>query len=337
MSADAINVLRSHSGVLAKRIARTAAGWIIEPFSAGMWFSARECIAAGFDEMASLLERLSFDPRACVVRGRLLPHVDPRRCRRLSDRGQHGDAVTFEPASRCCIALDIDGVPEPDCLTFAAEPEAGVEHVLGLLRPEFADASCWWQATGSAGIKPGIRCRPWFWLDRPVSDAEAKSWLRGYPVDPSLFNPVTPNYTAGPILAPYVRDPMIRRSGIRHGLADTVEILGVLPEIHPVEAVPVDLTGAEPSEADLDALAVAVRRSPAVRAIWTGERVFTDRSRRHFALAAALARAGLRDPDTLHRVLLAHDRRLGVDLSKITRADYAARTIGAALAAGSRP
>jgi hypothetical protein len=129
---------------------------------------------------------------------------------------------------------------------------------------------------------------------------------------------------------------MIRRSGIRHGLADTVEVPAVLPEVHALAATPVTLDGAEPTKADLAALAAAVRRSAVARAIWTGARVFEDRSRRHFALAAALARAGLRDPDTLHRVLLAHDRRLGVDLSKITRTDYAARTIGAALAAGSR-
>jgi hypothetical protein len=336
MSGDTLTVLRSLRGVLTKRITQTANGYRIEPFSAGAWYSARSMPVASFADMAATLPSVSAVPYLAVVRGKLLQHVDPSRCRRLCDRAKHGEAVTFEAALRQWIALDIDGVPEPDYFTFAAEPEAGVEHVLELLPPEFADTSCWWQATGSAGIKPGTRCRLWFWLSRPVSDAEAKGWLRGYPVDPSLYTPVTLHYTAAPILAPGVRDPMIRRTGIRRGLADTVEVPDVLPKFHAVAAAaPVALDGAEPTEADLAALAAAVRRSPVARAIWTGRRTYPDRSRAHYALAAALARTGCRDHDTLHRALVAYDQRHGRDLSKILRPDYAARTLAAALAAGA--
>ena len=335
MSADTLTVLRSRDGVLTKRIWMSGASYHVEPFSAGTWYSVRSMPLASFADLVAALDDVSGDHGCAVIRGALLPHVDPGRCRRLSDRARHGDAVTFAPAARLWLALDVDGVPEPDCLTFAAEPESGVEHVLGLLPPEFVEASCWWQATGSAGIKPGIRCRLWFWLSHPVSDAEAKGWLRGHPVDPSLYSPVTPHYTAAPILAPGVRDPMIRRSGVRQGLADTVEVPAVLPEVHALAATPVMLDGAEPTEADLAALAAAVRRSATARAIWTGQRTYPDRSRAHLALASALARAGCRDPDTLHRALIAYDQRHGRDLSKILRPDYAARTLAAALAAGA--
>ena len=165
MSACALTVLRSSSGVMTKRVGYSDAGWNTVAFSAGTYFSVHERAVASFVELAVLLERISRDPRAAVVRGQLRPGVDCARVRRLSDRAEHGDAVTFEPRARRWIGLDIDGVPEPPCLTFAAEPEAGVEHVLGLLPEPFADASCWWQATSSAGIKPGIRCRLWFWLE----------------------------------------------------------------------------------------------------------------------------------------------------------------------------
>jgi hypothetical protein len=37
---EAVTVLRSHAGVLAKRLRRTAAGWATVPFSAGAWFEA---------------------------------------------------------------------------------------------------------------------------------------------------------------------------------------------------------------------------------------------------------------------------------------------------------
>lgn len=330
---DSATVLRSRSGVLTKRLRSTAAGWDIVPFSAGTWFSAHRRNIGSFDELAALLERVAADPRAGIVRGTLLAGTDPARCRRLSDRAEHGGAVTFRSCPRPWIALDIDGVSDPDC--FPAYPEAGVEHVLEHLPEPFAGVSCWWQATGSAGIKPGIRCRLWFWLSRPVSDAEAKGWLRDAPVDRSLFTPVALHYTAAPILAPGTPNPVARRCGVRRGAVDTVEVPAELPKIETMPAATVALDGLEPTAADLTALASAVRRSRAVREIWTGERTFVDRSTRHFRLAAALARAGCRDADTIHRVLIACDQRHDADLSKILRADYARRTIGAALAAGS--
>ena len=94
-------------------------------------------------------------------------------------------------------------------------------------------SSCWWQATGSAGIKPGIRLRLAFWLSRPLSDQEARAWLRGFPCDLSLYSPVQPHYVARPVLQD-VPDPMLRRSGRRSGLEDTVAVPDVIES--PVEA-----------------------------------------------------------------------------------------------------
>ena len=328
--ADIVTVLRSRSGMLTKRI---EADRRVVGFMAGAWFSVHERQVSSFEEMVELLQRVARDPYAAIVRGVPRPGIDRRCCRRLCDRAVHADAVTFAPMARRWIALDIDGVADPDC--FAAEPEAGVAHVLELLPEPFAEAACWWQATGSAGIKPGIRVRLWFWLDRAVDDAEAKGWLLGAPVDRSPFTPVALHYVAPPLLAPGVADPVARRSGIRQGLADTVEVPAELPRIErPVAQMNRD--GHELTDADLAALAAAVLRSPTVRAIWTGRRSFADRSTAHFAFAAALARAGCTDPDTLHRVLIDYDQRHERDMGKITRRDYADRTIAAALAAGSR-
>lgn len=331
--ADQVVVLRSRSGVLTKKVAYDASGWAVTPFSAGAYFSVHERAVDNFDELVALLERVARDPRAAVVRGRPLPGIDRHRCRRLCRREEHGDDVTFESAARRWIALDIDGVSEPACTTFAAEPEAGVEHVLELLPEPFAATSCYWQATSSAGVKSGIRARVWFWLSRPVSDAEARGWLASAPVDRSLFTPVALHYVAPPILAPGTPSPVARRSGTRRGLIDVVEVPAELPSIETAVAVPVNLDGLAPTEADLAALAAAVRRSRAARAIWVGERQFADRSSRHYSLAVALAHAGLRDPDVLHRVLVEHDRRVSADMNKIARSDYVRRTIGAALAA----
>jgi hypothetical protein len=335
--ADQVVILRSLGGPLAKRIGQGPSGWRTQSFSAGAWFSVHQRALGSFLDYSTLLDRVSGDPRSAIVRGRKLPHVDSSRCRRLSNRAAHGGTVTFEPTPRRWLALDIDSVPEPACLTFAAEPEAGVEHVLTLLPEAFAEASCWWQATSSAGVKQGIHCRLWFWLDRSVSDGEAKGWLACYPVDRSLFTPVALHYTAPPILGPGTPPPVARRSGIRRALSDTVEVPPELPATETATASPVAIDAEELTADDLARLSAAVRRSAAARAIWSGERRYPDRSRGHFALAAALARAGCTDPDTLHRVLLAYDQRRGLDTAKILRADYARRTIAAVLARGHRP
>jgi hypothetical protein len=333
---DHLTILRSRAGPLTKRLAHGSDRWRVTPFSAGTWFSAHQRPARSFDDLAAQLERVALDPHAAVIRGRLLPGVDPCHCRRLSDRTEHGDAVTFEACAHRWLALDVDGVPEPPCTVFAAEPEAGVEHVLGLLPGPFADASCWWQATGRAGIKPGIRVRLWFWLSRPVADGEAKGWLRGCPVDRSLYTPVALHYVAAPLLAPGTPDPVARRRGVRRGLEDVVRVPAELPAVETTDAAPVALDGEELTEADLADLAAAVLRSTTARAIWGGERTYPDRSTGHFAFAAALARGGCTDPDTLHRALVACDRRHGRDMTKILRPDYARRTIAAALAAEAR-
>ena len=334
---DTVTVLRSRSGVLTKRIARSAQGWTVRSYSAGAWYSVHERAVGDLGALADLLELLTARPRAAIVRGRLRPSTDPRRCRRLSDRVEHGDAVTFDPCPRRWLAADVDGLEEPPGCVFAAEPEVGIEHAIARFPAPFHDASCWWQATGSAGIKPGIHCRLWWWLGRPLDDAQLKGWLRGTVADLSLYTPVALHYVAAPVLAPGTPDPVVRRYGWRQGLVDQVEVPAALPRVDSPPGVAVDLGRGELTEADRVALAAAVLRSPAARAIWTGERVFPDRSTGHFALATALARAGCTDPDTLHRVLVAYDRRGGRDTAKVLRPDYARRTIGAALAAGVRP
>lgn len=331
-AADVMTILRAHHGNLTKTIGHRADGWQIHDYTAGAFYAAYPQSVTCFAELVDTLESVSRYPQCAVLRGEIAPGVDARRCRRLSDRAKHGDNVTFVAAARRWLAADVDSLPEPPGCIFAAEPEDGIEHAIAQLPEPFHDASCWWQATSSAGVKPGIRCRLWFWLSRPVDDAEAKGWLKCHPVDRSIFTPVGLHYVAAPILEPGTPDPVIRRQGVRTGLEDAVEVPMRLPRIEPITAEPVRLDGQELTEADVAALTAAVRRCPRVRAIWTGERTYSDRSSAHFALAASLARFGCRDADTLHRVLVAYDRRRGVDIAKILRPDYAARTIAAALA-----
>lgn len=96
---------------------------------------------------------------------------------------------------------------------------------LKALPPEFRDAACVVQWSNSMGFKQGlIRVHLWFWLDKAISDNEAKAWLQDYPVDPALYSPVQPHYTANPILGEGVADPIAKRVGLYapEGSADIV-------------------------------------------------------------------------------------------------------------------
>jgi hypothetical protein len=124
---------------------------------------------------------------------------------------------------------DIDGDDDPAPIDPVRDWAHALRGVIITLPPEFHDASVWWSMTSSAGIKPGIRLRLWYWLDRPVSDEEAKRWLRRSPVDHSLYGAVGIHYTAAPIFDPPGLDPVPLRSGFwwRHSNAVAVPDLRV--------------------------------------------------------------------------------------------------------------
>ena len=332
MAADAMTALLARSGVMAKTISD---GAVVRGYNAGKFYCTRTADVSGFADMRRVLEKAAGIPDACIIRGEPLPGIDLENARRLSNRAEHGDAVTFVAKPRQWLGIDTDECPEPAGLDFATDPEEGVEHVIGLLPDEFADAVCWWQATGSAGIKPGINVRLWYWLSRAVSDGECKGWLQHAPADRALYNPVQPHYVAAPIILSGL-DPMARRFGVRQGLDDTVEVPAELPVVETVEPIHVDVVLRDLSADEQRRIAAAIKNSPVAREIWNGERDYPDRSSRHFAFIGGLLRAGIHDFEDWQELIafavVKLDQKLGVDTSKATRPDYIGRTIGAVLA-----
>jgi len=147
------------------------------------------------------------------LRHRLLPRPDcgvvpaivanpPRPCgvRRLL-HADGGDAPPFAGAARRRIALDLDGLPLPvgaDHRDLACCAHASLVSLPAALHRATAVV----QATASHGLRPGARLRLWFWCDRPVTGAECKRWLRGAPVDRSVFGAAQPIYPAPSAAAP---------------------------------------------------------------------------------------------------------------------------------------
>jgi len=187
-----------------------------------------EAPVAGAADLFATLEALSQSPRVMIVRGAILPGVN-----RSSMRRAHATEPTLAEAARRWLLIDVDSwraeIPADD---FAADPAGWVPKAVAELPEAFQGAACWYQATASAGIKPGVRLRLAFWLSRPLTNAEIRKWIVGWrlPVDAALYTPSQPHYLARPICEAGVADPVdpALRSGILAGRTDTVEVPGVL-------------------------------------------------------------------------------------------------------------
>jgi hypothetical protein len=143
------------------------------------------------------------------------------------------------------VIVDVDRVPVPDHMIddWVDDPDAAVEHVLGLLPEPFRTATCWWSLSSSAAtpgphgreVSQDIKLKLAFWLDRPLLGSEVKRWMavEKAPVDPAVFSPVQLIYLARPTFGHGLHDPVPRRSGIWHGEADTVAVPELLPEPDP--------------------------------------------------------------------------------------------------------
>ena len=68
-----------------------------------------------------------------------------------------------------------------------------------MLPPELDNVDCWFAQSSSAGLSDKVKLRLAFWLDRPITGAEAKTWISNYPhLDPAVYEPQQPIYIAAP-------------------------------------------------------------------------------------------------------------------------------------------
>jgi hypothetical protein len=323
----AVTVLTSHGPRMAKLIGGDETGRLIvkESYEDAKHFAVTQRSAADLDALARLLEALACRPRSCIIRGEPMPGIDRSHCRRLLHPRLEPDGRThpasFKPAARRWLALDFDGIADPG-FHWLADPERTARYLLRLLSWHFHASGAVLQATGSAGIKPGIHARLWCILKLPISDAEAKRWLANAPVDRSLFNPIQAHYTAAPVFADGIADPVRWRVAKIPGPPVPVP---ELPEPKPVQRA---ASATMPSIKASNAYATAALKgeADAVATAPTGER----HHRLHLAciklwrlidggsltvsetaatLMSAAVQSGIDDPDALLRAFVARSMK----------------------------
>lgn len=208
VSPDALTVLHTPWLRLAKRLRQDGGS---DGYDKAKTLDAYTVAVADLTDMRVLLERLLPRPACCVVRGEMLHGHRAKGIRRLLHMDKKtGELPTFREVPRRWLALDVEGVALP--ADIPASDLAGCAAAALARFPEaFHDTACIVQASASHGTKPDLRLRLWLWLDRPAWGFELKRWLRDTPCDKSVFGAVQPIYTAAPVLAPGVADPMPHR------------------------------------------------------------------------------------------------------------------------------
>lgn len=218
----AVTVVEAHGGaILAKR---WHADGSATPYGNARTVTLHAVPLADLAGLYSLLRDLLKAPRCCIVRGEPIDPARGAHVRRLLHRcPETGDAPTLREVPRRWVAVDVDGLPLPAGLD-PSDLAACARVVRSALPHAFRDAAAIVGATASHGMKPGARLRWWAWLSRPTTGAELENWFAGCPVDFCTFRPVQPTYTAAPLFAPDMVDPVPERLALLPGAREVVPV-----------------------------------------------------------------------------------------------------------------
>jgi hypothetical protein len=207
------------------------------------------CTLTGLENLEQffqLLQELSTDPGAFIIRGMLADWSAVQRQHRLSKkegfvvyrRGVkgHGNAGYFSEWDRKLHMLDLDAVTLPEKLSVVSNPEACVKWAVDhLLPPEFGDANFVYQLSSSAGLTKldnELNVHLWFITEQSYGNDNLRAWARWWNakqqrkiIDPALFTTVQPHYTSAPELLDGLVDPLAgRRLGLVYRPERTVRL-----------------------------------------------------------------------------------------------------------------
>jgi hypothetical protein len=180
-------------------------------YDAGKYFEPVETEVSNLAELAEVLDDLRGEPGAFVVRGAPIER-GAKKVRRVCQRQKDGTLAEFESAAHHWVMLDADKTEVP---FNPRRPRASVEAWRKTLPAGLRDAEMLVHLSGSQHRKANVRAHAWIWCDQPMGDLELRAWARAYGLDPAIYNPVQPHYTADPVFLD-CEDPLARRRKILH-------------------------------------------------------------------------------------------------------------------------
>jgi hypothetical protein len=231
-----LTVLRAVNKQIAAKTVRLRRNgkYQIQDYSYIKHFNIERRGARDIRSLSRVLHELENDCHTLVIRGEPRPDRDTsgRVTRTSYDIPSKRQQAFFRsvPNGIPWLCIDLDEMPLPECLSIQDDPEAVVRHAISKLPSCFHNVTCHWQFSSSAGVRQTdkIKLHLWFWLDRNVTDQEAKRWAKQVNqgskfVDPALYEPVQAHYTAAPVFRDGIPDPLQQRSGLLRGGDDCVQ------------------------------------------------------------------------------------------------------------------
>ncbi|MBK9021916.1 MAG: DUF3987 domain-containing protein [Sulfuritalea sp.] len=200
----------------------------IAEYDAGWQFQPQTMPLADLAALSALLTHIQSQLSCLIIRGTFRGD-DHAATQSRSDpaTGQAVPAVTspgwfrrwkelFEDLPHYWMCIDIDNFTPPGGIDPVREPVRAIHAFIEEHLPAcFYGAGFHWQLSSSAGhpTKRGLlKVHVWFWLATPHTCAELEAWAPAA-VDKALYRVVQVHYTALPVFAQGVVDPVPVRSG----------------------------------------------------------------------------------------------------------------------------
>ena len=204
-------------------------------------FSGSVMTVESIDQLAAVLTELQGSTRRAHVRAALLPGVDLTHFERLVNRQKDGREPTMIEVPRRYVLFDVDDVPAAEGWHHDLEATA-LDLVENWFPLEFSGCSFVATATGSAGMKPGIRMRVGWLLVEPLCGRDIAPLMDLAPVDVCTLHPAQLVYTAAPSFDG-LPDPVRQRVVVHHCTRDRVPLIP-LPQGQAAERPVVGQVGA---------------------------------------------------------------------------------------------
>lgn len=182
-----------------------------EPYDAGYLFTPHRVVVASLAELAEQLETLRRSPRCMLIRDALRADAQPSPlglvARRRVDRP--GDPAPFEHAAHHWAMFDADATAAP---FDPADPQGSVTRWKAALPGPLAKAKAIFQFSASQHLSPTVRGHLFVWLAEPLGNVPLARWSIRNGLDPAVFHAVQPLYTADPLFAEGIVDPLEPRA-----------------------------------------------------------------------------------------------------------------------------
>jgi hypothetical protein len=185
----------------------------IAPTEEAKYFQCYSLDVSTFDKLRAAIGFLLGRPEDALVQGARIRTANPAYMRRLlydtpdpKDPSKI-DKATITDKPTLWLVMDIDDLQPPPGVGGLLDKALWVR---SQLPPEFRHSRCIAVATSGYGIKRGARLRLWFMLDRAVTCAEKRRWLKPVKfIDIGLYSPNQLVYSANPVFEdPEFDDPL---------------------------------------------------------------------------------------------------------------------------------